>query len=476
MRDEAVPSTWMAALIFLLVTAVTTDRLGLRVGDVNLRLEFIVGGLVVVAAILMGKEAALRGWGLVDVSLGGWLVVNLVSSLLFSPVPRKSLKYVIVLAGLVTIYAAARLLIRSEAALVWAAAAFVGMGTAVALLGLACALLFNVIGPNFGVHLERAYREGVLVVVPKAQSLLWEPNIYGSVSLCVCTLAAALGLDRQRTRPQGPWALLVHPRLAIAATMGGVVLSMTRTVWAVGPPLILLVTVLAWRLGLAGLRRIAATILGPALLGGLIGLAIGLSLPAPRWSLSDPGALTREQVDDMVRQRMFGTIPDPTHDTVPYAGAGQNSAVADRVLEVAEVEQVTSMVWRRRISAAALEGWLRRPILGWGAGSFPLVYPSLPPWIANATLHVLFDSGIVGLLLVATAVGSAGRRALSTIRYPPARWDAGAYVTFGLLCAGLGLVAAFQLTDGTWLGFAWVLLAMLVAAGGRTRGRDASDP
>jgi O-antigen ligase len=80
-------------------------------------------------------------------------------------------------------------------------------------------------------------------------------------------------------------------------------------------------------------------------------------------------------------------------------------------------------------------------------------------------LHALFDTGIVGLLILVAAVVVAGRRALNALRPPPARWDLSNYLAFGILFASLGLLAAFQITDGTWLGFTWVLLAMLVAAG-----------
>jgi hypothetical protein len=120
------------------------------------------------------------------------------------------------------------------------------------------------------------------------------------------------------------------------------------------------------------------------------------------------------------------------------------------------------------MSTLVIQGWTRRPVLGWGAGAFPLVYPPAPGqgyWIGNITLHVLFDTGILGLLMLATAVTLAGWRALPALRQPSAVWTLTSYVTFGLLCATAALLAAFQLTDGSWLGFTWVLLGMLVAAG-----------
>jgi O-antigen ligase len=131
----------------------------------------------------------------------------------------------------------------------------------------------------------------------------------------------------------------------------------------------------------------------------------------------------------------------------------------------------SSLSSRWRVYSDSFNGWLKRPILGWGAGTFPYVYPPPPEggtWIANVELHTLFDTGIVGLLLLVAAVFIAGRRALDTLRVPAARWGLNNYLALGILFAALGLLAAFQITDGTWLGFTWVLLAMLVAAGQKT--------
>lgn len=484
-----------AVLITLLILAVATDRLGLPVSGFNLRLEFITGGIVAAVALLRLRTAALRAFGLVDLCLGGWLAVNLLSSLLFSPDIKESLKYVAVLVGLLTVYAATRLLVRRGATTELAVVVFVGAGAAVISLGLVCALLFNVIGPNFGVLLERFYRDNVFVVTPKVQGILWEPNIYGSFSMAEGALASALLLARFRLTglPDSSSLIARLPLaslyVAIALGMCGVMLSMTRTVWVVGPPLILLTSLMAWRLRLADQRKIMLGILLPAALGGVIGLGVGLSLPAPAWTMGQPWELTQDQVDDMVRQRLFGTeatnTAQPTADSQPTTTtadtasptitplpvpAGQGSAAGDRVEELlgGNPDQAPSISGRWRVFNDAFAGWLQRPVLGWGAGAFPLVYPPPPIggyWIANIELHVLFDTGIVGLLLLASAVIVAGWRALQAIRYPTNRWDTQAFITFGLLSAGLGLLAAYQITDGSWLGFTWVLLAMLAATG-----------
>ena len=60
---------------------------------------------------------------------------------------------------------------------------------------------------------------------------------------------------------------------------------------------------------------------------------------------------------------------------------------------------------------------------------------------------------------------AATSRSVRALRRPLADWTTTHYILFGLLIADLGLLLAYQLTEGTWLGFTWVFLALLVAAG-----------
>lgn len=483
-----------ATLIALLVIGVATDRLGIEVGSYNIRSEFIVGAVVALIALVRQGWVALRRFGLVDACLAGWLGANVVSSLFFSPDTAESLKYVALLVGLMTIYAATRLLVRSGASLEWAAVLFAGAGALVAIIGLVCALLFRVIGPNPGILLERFYRDGVFVVTPKVQSILWEPNIYGSFSLSVCAIVAALTLARLQRGDRQDSLIRKLPigwlYAAGAAGMCGVMLSMTRTVWLFGPALIIGMAIAAMVLKLASFKQIAISVLLPGLVGGLIGFAAGSSLPAPRWEMGSPWELTPAQVDEMVRERLFGipntpvvvvqptpdsngNVPAPTATPMPL---DDESATQDRIGEMlGGPEDAPSVTGRWRIFKDAFEGWLRRPVLGWGAGSFPLVYPPPPEggyWIANMVLHTMFDTGSVGLLLLLGGIGLAWWRGFKSIHYPTSRWDSRAFVMFGLLSAGAGLLAAYQVTDGSWLGFSWVIVGMIGMTDRRPRTGD----
>lgn len=502
----------MAAL-GLLVLAVAADRLGIRVGGLNLRVEMLVAGLIVLWALLRSRGEALEGWGLVEWALAGWVVVNALSSVLFSPDTMVSLKNTAVVAGLFIVYLAAQMLLRSRGMLVWAAVAWVAVGASVGLLGVLSSVWYDLAGPNPGVLLERFYRDGVFIVTPKVQSTMWEPNLFGSYSLTVLALAFALSLAPEFREGAWRWLFAVSGALAAAGAM----LSMTRTVWAVAPVLVLLAGFAALRLRLANPRQVALALLAPALVGGALGLGLGLSMEAPSWRMGEPWSLTDRQVDDMVREYMFGAeqsepapSPSPAGQAAPTAApataapatsvpstpvpataapstsvpatpipatpvpAGIGSAVGDRLGEVLNDGEVGSLEGRAAIYARAFEGWLQRPLLGWGAGAYPLVYPAPPgggDWIANAELHALFDTGIVGLLLLAGAIGYAVVGAVRALRVPASEWGAGRYAAFGLLVAGVGLLLAYQLTDGTWLGFTWVLVAMMAAAGRYLPGR-----
>jgi hypothetical protein len=76
----------------------------------------------------------------------------------------------------------------------------------------------------------------------------------------------------------------------------------------------------------------------------------------------------------------------------------------------------------------------------------------------------LFDTGVVGLSLlavVAILVAKWTRRALAR---PARSWQSGEFVLMGLVVACGALVLCYQMTDGTWMGFSWFVFGLLVAA------------
>ncbi len=482
--------------MILLALVVAADRTGIRVSDtLNLRIELIVGGLVALWCLWRQRREAGRGLGVVEGGLLGWLGVAGVSSALFAPLPSESLKFTVMLAGLLTVYAAGFMLVRSAQAVVWAALAWVSVGTGVTVLGLGAALLYTTVGWTPGVSFNRLYQDGIFSAVPMVYSTLWEPNIFGSYTLTVGVLAFALSRAPafQAARPQ--WAL----RGAMACALCGTILSMTRTAWGVGLVLGVGLVAVGLKRGLIHGRALPGALLAPALVGVLVGLLVGNAMPSVSWRTAAPWAISYAEMERTVGQIIRGgpaPTPEPTpaspltpttdpaslapppSPTLPATTAATNPAFLDRLGELLMLDKVPTWLLRQQVLVNALEGWQQRPWLGWGLNSYRYVYPPAPQtgfWIPNLELHVLFDTGLAGLLLFGGALVLAAWRGVRALRGPVADWTTAHYALFGLLFAGLGLLLAYQLTEGTGLGFTWLFLALLVAAGRYARPVPATE-
>ena len=446
--------------IALLIAAVAFDRFGLEVGGFNIRLELAVGALLAGWYVFRGGLQALREVGLVEWCLLGWLAVNAVSSLLFSPQPVASLKLTLLLAGLLVLYPVGLMLFRSSQAISWAATMWVVMGIAVSLVALSVALLYIQFGWTEGITLEGNVQGDLFTITPKVHSTLWEPNILGSYSLVVGMLAFGLGCAPAFRSSRLRWL----PMVGVACAFCGVMLSMTRTAWAVGLVLLVVASGAALWLRVVNWRRLFTIFVLPALVGIGIGLAIGYSMPTA--SIQFTGALTQEQIDEVLDRVI-------RRDSGMSGGATQGSAIDDRLSGLGDTSQVSSFVGRERIYRLALQGWLERPLLGWGTGSFAFYDTGQDRWIPNLELHILFDTGIVGFLLLVVAASVTVWRGVRALRGPhPHKWDTTRYIVFGLLLGALGLFLTYQLTEGSWLGFSWVFFALLVSATRYTSNED----
>jgi O-antigen ligase len=143
------------------------------------------------------------------------------------------------------------------------------------------------------------------------------------------------------------------------------------------------------------------------------------------------------------------------------------STLIDKLNQLFAAGNTPSVQGRLNIFSNTIDGWIRHPVLGWGSGAYPLIYPpdyTGAYWIANLELHILFDTGTVGLILFAIPVIVAARRGARALRGPKVNWSTTQFIVLGLLIAGAGLLFAYQITDATWMGFTWVFLALLVMA------------
>jgi hypothetical protein len=456
----------IAALCILAALGLATgiDRFIVRVESTNFRVELLVGGVALLAVVALLGSAAWCALGLIEWALLAWLALSLASSILFSPQPSDSIKLTVLLAGLVVIFLATVMLLRSREGVFWCALLWVAIGSGVVLLGLVQGLLFTFFGITKGMHFNRTYEDGIFSAIPMVTGTVWEPNLFGSYSLAVAAMAAGLAFAPQLSSRAWQWRL----HLATAIGFAGVVVSMTRTVWLVAAVVVVVLTLSAIRFGFLRLDLRVSRLAAGIGTGVVVGLLVALTLPKISWKTDNPGAMTLVEVAERAGRGVRG---EPIEGAADGSQVQRESALEDRAGELAEVGQVPSLLIRQEVMINSFNGWLQRPLLGWGTGAYRHVFtiaPGAPNWIPNIFMHVLFDTGLVGLALFGGALGLTGMRAMSSLRRPARRWTTADFATYGLLLAWLSLLLTYQLTDGTWMGFTWVLMAMLVAAGRAT--------
>ncbi|HEX6606823.1 MAG TPA: O-antigen ligase family protein, partial [Chloroflexia bacterium] len=254
---------------------------------------------------------------------------------------------------------------------------------------------------------------------------LWEPNVLGSYLAAGAVPAlAALVAAPARRRAAGLAALLA----LILAALG---LSLSRGAWAGFLAGAIVVAVGGWWLG----RRTAAR--WPAL--------------APRWPLAVGAGLAAALFLVAVAPALF---PMTTKGLFNRANVAAYTPQADPSLRI-----------RADMASQALAEVGAHPLIGHGAGSFGVDHfdaQGRPGWISNLELHVLYDSGLVGLLALLGGVGVSAWAAWRALRHgdPAAR-----PAILGVLGAVAVLLVAYQATEASWLGYTWVYLGLLARAG-----------
>ncbi len=446
-RDYRLPLT-------VLLVAVATDRFGIRIHGLNLRFELLVGGLLLVWALLTQGLGGRGRIGLIEWCLAGWLAAGAVSSVVFSPSPRQSLKLTLLIAGLLVLYVSALFFLRSAEAITWATGAWVAVGMGVAAIGIADALLFIVFGWQNGISFDGSLQNGITILTPKVHSTLWEPNIFGSYLLTVGALAFALSRASAFQSSASKWWL----RLAMVLSYCGVVISMSRTVWAVALIQLFAIGLVALRLQVVRGGQLPAALINPGAAGLALGLALALSMSALGCRTSGLAAISSSDP----------AVPPPAQSGTPNTSGclRMGAAFLYPIYGITDPGKVSSFAGRRHIAALAFRGWLLRPFLGWGTGAYRYVYGAAEGgWIGNLVLHILFDTGIVGLLLLAVSAGSAVWKGVGALRLPVSVWQTSHFGLLGLLVGAASILLTYQLTEGTWLGFTWAFFALLVAAG-----------
>lgn len=422
-----------AALVLLLI-GVSLEQPAIEVGVATIKPEhvallglwLVVGWRLIDAGLLMRSRLL---WWIVP-----YLAVLFVASVLNSPEPNASLRQTamvaLVASGAWLVYAVTdtkdRLLLAVNA-LIWLAVA------EVALIFVALALAWA--GIQFGAQPGRGG-----IAVPNGT--LWEPNLLGSY-LAAGGVLALVGL---MSAVSGRRAIGLAGAVALIVTALG--LSLARGAW----------------LGFAA---------------GVVLVGVGMVVLRLRRAKAQ-GTLRRNVVMALLALStagLFLMVIAPAFFPSTSAGLGSRLNVW-----AYDPQSDPSVLARVDTVHQALPDIQAQPVIGRGAGSFGLSHQDgkgNPGWIANLELHVLYDSGLVGLgcwVLGFAGLAWAGWRFMRT---RPSNDDPNerdlTWATLGLVGAVTALFVAFQATEGSWLAFSWVYLGLLAAAFGLGKNRAPSS-
>lgn len=386
----------------LLILATALDRYRFDVFGAGLRVEhFMFFGAA--AAWLYRARPARADWYFTraDLLLVGYLLLALVSSLLFAPQLRESLKFLGLMGFGVILYWVVRALAANARELSRGVATLVVVGVTASLVGIAAWLAFP-LGINLGVQTYAL--ENFVTFSPFGT--LFDSNTFGMYAMAATLLQVILVLQA-RGRPR------IALAVGIAITLTAVALSLTRTAW--------------------------------------IGLVVGLGLvllvsPRRRWALAIGAGAAALVIVALVVSSVL---------------AGGENALAQ--FSAARVLTSRSIVFRLDAYLRAWNDFLASPWLGNGVNVFAQKYTSpagARDWISNFFLMTLHDTGIIGLMLLLAWLGWLAvevGRAYRTQREPTRT------LLLGLSIAYVALLVTYQATTVFWLGWNWIYLGLLRA-------------
>lgn len=404
---------WPLGATALLLLATLVDRYGYELAGRTVKAEHVIivalWGLLFLRQLLKRKSRFY--FSLTTLFALGWLGSNFLSSYI-SPAPSATgTNDLIRLTLMVGIFLILPNLIRSEVHLRYIFGLFLIFGVVQSIFGLLALALYYVTGTNLGVGYPSSYPG------PAPTGTLNAANIFGSYTMSVCLVFLVLLLVPPRQAP--------FPRRWVLAgfwtTLLAMVLSLTRGAWLGFAATAALFFIMRRGFDRLWLKRLflVCIIIGAALLSLL---AVVYFLP-------------------------------------------KHIALIDRLASFARLGSERTVVGRVAKYESAISTWQDRPLLGWGTGGMARAFGrerKVLAWVGNLEIHLLVDTGVVGLLLFALFVGTMALGAVSALRRAqgtPLR------ATLLSLSVGFaGLLVAYQSTEGTWLGLFWAHAGLIAAA------------
>ncbi len=393
------------ASIILLLGAAYLDRLKINVVPGTAILPSHLATIAVLTSTLLWIAASRRrlypSW--IDYTIAAYILLNFISSAVNAPDPNESLRSAVSYSLMIVGFYLLEHAIDSDALMETAFRATLAVGAAGAGVGILAIILNHITGFAWGVNVNY-YGNGYTAVY----GTLFEPNLYGSycASVAVGLLVASEQEPANRRR-------LYH--LAAVVSGIGVFLSLSRAAIAA----LILLTASYFLIQLCRSRRV--------------------------WLIAPPAVLATLTV------ALFASAyGDPLFN--------MHLAIVQRLNTIVGGAQALDPE-RLNAYANALRVIPEHLLIGWGTKSYGQLFDwisvSSQGWLGNMALRIMMDTGTVGVALVAVAVGDIIRGSL------PLTDDSRATALRAMVVT---LLLCFMTTDGSTLGFFWLLLAMLRSA------------
>jgi hypothetical protein len=389
-----------------LIAAGTMARLYIDVFGMNVRPEHFVTVFFCLAVPFWPRKQWPRPrWILPDLLVLLYVACNLLSSLVMSIAPSKTLRWAMQQALVILPYFLLRVFCTSRERLRKAFMILLAVGAGQAAIGVFCFFSNLIFGSEFGVEV------GQYGTIPGTYGLEFEANILGAISAAAFVMMLATYLKEGRR-------ILLW---GTAITFAGMLIALSRAAISAAFITLGLFIVICIKIKIfdwARMKMLAKTVL----ITSMVVLPFVMPLYMQRFSTLD--------------------ISDISAD----------GETAGRVITI----------------VTAADGIMAHPILGNGTASFQLLVTNQElgfgddvtggSWIGNTEMRVLHDTGIVGLGVLLWFFGSLGLRALKILRKE--------LVTelLALLLACAIYALTFQTTEGTLLEFFWVHIGLIGCA------------
>jgi O-antigen ligase len=367
-----------------------------RISGIALSGDRLMGLAAVVLLVVFLIGGSIR-WTRIHLALGLFVAVQLATTVINARAwPRGLLLVTVYVLGFACFALTAHVAAREEIRR-FAAQVLIAVGAAVGLIAAVLGLIANLWLPHLWGTARLSLGRSVTTPAWAAYATFSEPNFLGSFLL----ISLALGLWTLGRR----WPELL-------GILAGIAFSFTRAAW----------------LGM----------------GGLLAAWIWMQRPSRKAILAVLGALVL----------VFAL----------HGASTGGVALLRRTVTPALTGTDETMKFRGKTNRAMLRSWKARPLVGHGAGAGSRIGARAGRpgrhWAGNLEVHLLHNSGLLGLSAFVLLVGVVAADVLTARR----RRDDG-WTTRGvpLAAAGVCLLFAYQFTHGLWVMYPYVYLGLLTA-------------